>query len=69
MYSTNCKQSFLSQCSCYPSIVPRRIKLVGRTPVIVDQKEYYNEVRIKTNGRIKKGKNNTFSLWRTKCCL
>ena len=35
---------------------PRRIKPRGKSFVTIDQKDYYNDMRTATNGRIKKGK-------------
>lgn len=35
---------------------PRRVKPVGKSLVTVDQKDYYMDMRLKTNGKIRKGK-------------
>lgn len=35
---------------------PRRIKPRGKSFITIDQKDYYNDMRTATNGRIKKGK-------------
>lgn len=35
---------------------PRRIQVKGRSPLTVDQKEYYSNMRIMTNGKLKKGR-------------
>ena len=38
--------------------VPRKLKALGKTPIVIDQAEYYKDIKKRTNGRIKFGKIN-----------
>ena len=40
----------------WAAFTPRRVKPVGRGVTIIDQKDYYVDLRTKTNNRIRKGK-------------
>jgi len=55
MYDT-IKGSLFRPMQLLAAYTPRRVKPEGRSATIINQKDYYEDLRIKTNGRIKKCK-------------